>query len=674
MSKFIGQDILIYDLECSSSGDPDPETDILKIFGAYSYKTDKYYVIPYTDRKFIEKIIDNHKFFVGFNNKDYDNPILKRFDYKLNNKIIIDLQQIIKNRAGAMKTNKGMLGNVLMKFSLDYITRFLDLVDDDTAKDDIDYAIFDKPNWSAEDVQKIKYYTERDLEITKKLYEWLEDYFWSFRDFIPEEEVQNKTYITDSMAKFGYKAICHAMNWEPEYNFDAYDEEDNDKIGGGYCAYPAGEKFAADIKIIDGKEHYKNPIIQLDYSSLYPSIMIQCNLYGRNKQEIGWHGDELFKIQGYYNDKELVGVSKLLRKLYYLRLRYKCKGILTDGTIFKYKDAHKYIGKEYYYASDDNKVLDLETHTLTAEIAKQMQNTKKDKREYTIKILINLQYGLLNQSYYKLVYDKTAADDCTNIGRSMVKYARKVFREHGYPLINSDTDSWYFIDVYNDKQRYIKLKDKVINDIKKRLPFPQPTFDADIDAEIKYIFFFKGKQEDKDSDIHMDEDDIINKPKGFMKKNYIYVTIDNELIIKNLGIKKKNISAISKKIFWDFMVPQIKNEGKIAFNKIEVQNKLIEYLQADMSLAYIRYNAKPLHRYKSESSIQAQISKRYGPGIHFMIPNKRGIGVCNSNKICSVKEFKERNFSIADIDMNRYWQELDYFIAKPKQYTLFEMQ
>lgn len=337
MSKFIGQDILIYDLECSSSGDPDPETDILKIFGAYSYKTDKYYVIPYTDRKFIEKIIDNHKFFVGFNNKDYDNPILKRFDYKLNNKIIIDLQQIIKDRAGAMKTNKGMLDNVLMKFSLDYITRFLDLVDDETAKGDIDYTIFDKDAWSKEEVQKIKFYTERDLEITKKLYEWLEDYFWCFRDFLPNEEVQNKTYLTDKLPKFVYKADCNAMGWEPEYNFgDEIEDEDDTPISGGYCAYPAGDKFAAIIKKINDIIHYKNLIVQLDFSCLPVDTIIRCkkgNVYQNKKIQNIKVGEHLL---GQYNEEIVGGINKQPYKGKLIKIE------LENGLFIKCTPEHKF--------------------------------------------------------------------------------------------------------------------------------------------------------------------------------------------------------------------------------------------------------------------------------------------------------------------------------------------
>jgi len=420
---------------------------------------------------------------------------------------------------------------------------------------------------------------------------------------------------------------------------------------------------------------YKNLIIELDFSSLYPHIMIMCNLHNRNNKNEGWHGGHMFNVEGYYNDKELGGMAKLLRKWYFVRMYYKRKGVLEDGTIFKYKDAMDYVDKTLIYVPNKKGVFDFKKRIITKEYAQKMLELSDnyDDREYTIKILINLQYGILNTKIYSMVYDAIAGGDCTRLGRQFVKYARKVFREAGYKIIYTDTDSWYFVDVFNDKNKYMKLKDKVISDIMSSVPFPQITFDADIDAEIKYMFFFKSnKSNDKETDSEMDEDDVINKPKGYMKKNYIYVTTENELVIKNLGIVKKNISALSKKIFWDHLVPQIKSEGKIKFYKTEIHNLMKKLLSEDVSLAYMRKEVGPLSQYKkSKTSIQAQISTKYGPGIHFLIPNIRNIGVGKSIKYCSIEEFKKYDMDISDIDFTNFWKELNYFVKPKKNINLF---
>lgn len=672
------EDVLIYDLECAAfNDDPDPEKDVMKFFGCYSYKTGKYAVIPASDKKFIQKVIDSHKFLVGFNNKHYDEPILKRFGFNTNYKRIVDLKKIIEDRASSMKTNKGMLGDKLMYYSLDYITRFLNLVNDDEAKDEIDYKIFQKNQWTDEEKKKIIFYTKRDIEITKKLYEWIEKYFEGFKDFVPSTVSEGKYHLTDTPAKFGYKADCHAMKWEPVFNTNAFNDSEETSIDGGYVAYPAGDKFEAkQIKNSDGTVSYENIIVQLDFSSLYPAIMMMANLHSRNKNGQGWHGGNLFEVEGYYDDTEMSGLGKLLRKWYYQRLYYKRKGVLSDGTIFKYKNADKHIGEKYYHIPEQDGFFELEKIEITNLKAEQMKKLSEnyDDKEYTIKILINLQYGILNHPYYQLVYDSVAGGDCTRLGRQFVKYARKVFREHGYPIVYSDTDSWYFIDVFNDKQKYLKLKNKVINDIKSSMPFPQVTFDADIDDEIKYMFFFKGdKNNDKDSDSEMDSDDVINKPKGLMKKNYIYVTLDDNIIVKNLGLAKKNLSAVTKKIFWDYMADKLKSNGQVKFTRTEIENKMVEYLQKDISLALMRKKVKSPAAYKkSKTGLPYQISVRYGPGIHFLIPNNKGFGVGKKSKYCSFEEFKEKKMSITDVDFSKFWKELAYFIKKPETKNLMD--
>ncbi|MAH50056.1 hypothetical protein CMI37_29825 [Candidatus Pacearchaeota archaeon] len=601
----MNEDVLIYDIESETFGVPNPEKDIFKFFGCYSYKTKKYYLLQKKEE--IARVIKAHKFLVGFNNKGYDNPILSRFGINLEYKIIIDLMDIFKKRANSMKTKQGFLGTLLMSYSLDFITKTLELADDDTGKKQIDYSIFKKNSWTEEERKTIYEYTVRDVEITKKLYEWCENYFDSFKLFLNKEDVRKKVYLTATIGKFAYKAICKALEWEETYG--DYNIKPEERISGGYVAYPAGEKFEGDI-------------YALDFNSLYPHIMIQCNLYGRNiKDKEGWNGGKKWETEGVYKDKELSGVGQLLKKWYADRLLYK---------------------------------------------------KNKDKREYTIKIILNTIYGILNNSYYSRVFDIVAGGDCTRIGRQWVKYARKQFVEKGYEVVYTDTDSVFIRDNYNNKEQLIKVKDDIIKSIKSSIPFPQDTFDMGIDDEIKYMFFFKGKNAEKGEE-DMDEYDNINKPKGFMKKNYIYVTKDDRIVIKNLGIVKKSNTKLSKKIFWDYIVPQIKSKGNVKVSKLTVKRLLQELLAEDMSLMLMRKSVGPYSQYAktSPTGITAQISKRYGAGIHFLIPNTQGVGAGKSKKYCTLKEFKERGMKIEHIDLNNVWKELDYFIEPIKERDVF---
>ena len=86
-------------------------------------------------------------------------------------------------------------------------------------------------------------------------------------------------------------------------------------------------------------------------------------------------------------------------------------------------------------------------------------------------------------------------------------------------------------------------------------------------------------------------------------------------------------------------------------------------LEKNLGLAAIRYNVSAFETYKTQSQLQAQIAKRYGPGIHFLIPNKH-YGVGKRKLYCTVGEFKHKKLSLHDIDLENVWKELSYFIEE----------
>lgn len=389
----------------------------------------------------------------------------------------------------------------------------------------------------------------------------------------------------------------------------------------------SGKVYDLSIENATSPYYYANRI--LTHNSLYPHIMIMCNLYGQIKDPAkfnsAWNGDGVWDVEGYYDSEVISGVAKLLIKWYQDRLEYK---------------------------------------------------KNKDRREYTIKIIINTIYGILNNPYYLRTYNRVAGGDCTRIGRQWTKFARKIFIENGYTMIYTDTDSVYIVDPFKDKERMLKVKQTIIDKIKASVPFPQDTFDMGIDDEIQYMFFFKGKNKDeKDSDKEMDDQDFIDKPKGLLKKNYIYVKKDGDVVIKNLGIKKKSISAVSKKIFWDKLVPEIK-KGNIKFKKAQIKKWMDDYLEENIELAFMRKEVGLYEQYarKSPNCTAAQIAKKYGPGIHFMIPNKKmiGIGKSKDKRLCTYEEFKAHKMTNADIDTDGFWKELHYFILPVVEKNIFD--
>jgi len=173
----------------------------------------------------------------------------------------------------------------------------------------------------------------------------------------------------------------------------------------------------------------------------------------------------------------------------------------------------------------------------------------------------------------------------------------------------------------------------------------------------------------------LDPDDFVNKPKGFLKKNYIYVTKAGDVKIKNLGVKKKSNSLLSRKIFWEVLVPKIK-EGEHKFSKVFLKNVIDKLLKQDLNLAAMRKDVGTWEQYKDSSpnGLQAQISKRYGPGIHFMIPITENFGVGKGKHYCTVAEFKEKNFRLDHINLNNVWKELGYFTKKPIVKNIFSFE
>lgn len=598
--------ILIYDIECATYGSDVCETEKhkMKFFGAYSLHYNKFFLYDWTQKDAIQKLIDFHKILVGFNTKNYDNLILEREGFNLDFKIKIDLFRVIEQRQNIIMFKKKVLAYQLNSLSLDSITHTLELTTKNDMKMEIDYKIFDKEEFTEEERIKIYNYTERDIELTRKLFDFIEKEFDSWKVHIETSDAKRLVHLSCAPSVYAYKVICHKACLKEEYD----NIKDNPYQGaGGYVAYPSVEKCEGNIYC-------------LDFASLYPHIMIQCNLFGRCKNgEEGWNGDGMFKIKGTYNTKEQSKVSTILHEIYKERKALK---------------------------------------------------KAKDSKEYGLKITLNTIYGLLRNPNFKQVYDNVAGEDCCLIGQQCVKLARQRFKDAGYLVLYTDTDSVYIKDEFNNKDKIFELKNKIVEEIKQHIPFPVDTFDMALDYEIDFIHFFKGGTEKDDSEL--DGDDLENKKLGLMKKNYLFVYKKEDgtkdVYIKNLGIVKRSNSPLSKHIFWNMIVPKIISEHKCKFDNTEIQTWIKTTLEKDIKLITKRINIRPIDNYKNKTSLQAQ-AYNYIPkgstyslkdGIHFFIPNKKiGLGK-GMTRYCTLEEYN-KFLKIEDISINSVMKELVYF-------------
>jgi DNA polymerase elongation subunit (family B) len=365
----------------------------------------------------------------------------------------------------------------------------------------------------------------------------------------------------------------------------------------------------------------KNPYFFVNgiatHNSLYPHIFAQCNLF--SPTTTGYNGNGKFKLKGVYNNEQMGKIESLLMEFYAMRNEFK---------------------------------------------------KNKDPREYSVKIIINTSYGLTGNPAFKHLYNPIGAGDCTSLGRQWVMLARERFREAGYEILYTDTDSVYIKDVNNDKNKMLEIKDKLIREIKDNVPFEQDTFDMGIDDEISHMWFFKGKGKNEfDENDFMDDDDFINRNLGLMKKNYIYLTKDDRVVYKNLGVKKKSTSALTRYIFRELLIPKIKEEKKVKWKKSWFEETIQKLLSEDLKLGATRYKVNKAETYKNTNQIQAQISRQYGEGIHFLIKNNK-LGVGKGSKYCTMEEFKNNNMRFEDIDLSGVWSELGYFIQEETEQGL----
>ena len=191
----------------------------------------------------------------------------------------------------------------------------------------------------------------------------------------------------------------------------------------------------------------------------------------------------------------------------------------------------------------------------------------------------------------------------------------------------------------------------------------------ELEAEITDMFFVKSKKKKIDNKKPIDEEDAKNKQLGYLKKNYIYRKKDGSISYRNMGVKKKNSPDVCRYIFNEILIPKISNERKAKFSELYMKDLIHSILNKDISKSTIRYSVKPFEMYASMSTPQAQISKIYGPGIHFMIPVKKdvfenGIPVTSGidKKYISLEKFKEHNLTVTDINLDIIFSGIEYFI------------
>lgn len=625
----IKQHVLVFDLETSSFDENGKEIDIrsrfddyianakVKWFGAYSFKENKGYCLnAQKDAKKIIDLLDEHDILVGFNSEEFDYPILVNNGFTIPDKYynIVDCMVILgnntfQNRKGFKFKGRGEL----MKYNFvnNSLRTMAEEMGLETQKGDIDFKIFHKDVWTAEEEEEIKKYLKADVMVTKQMFEKLWDFWKPFTELLDIKYVNNLSWLKNSIASLSYKCACSAMGVEPTYSQDAKNEKEE---MGGFVLEPKYEE--------------KTNIFICDYTSLYPNIMVGFNLFAQTEpsdDEFTWHGNDLFQARGYYNISHPHKLATYILNLLEERIRLKNE-------------------------DPDNPMV------------------------YVIKILINSYYGVVRSSVFEKVHTTDAGWDICFLGQQIIKYTHSRLNDFGFDVIYSDTDSCFIYnkEENNNTKDYVNncLK-TIVDEIKNHMPFPPTTFNISVEKEVDYIMWPFSDQpiQDEEGNNIKKGNRLVKERKG-RKKNYLYLyQKDGKTEIKIMGFPliKNNATFLGLKIYEEVLKPLILEKKRAKFSKEFIDSQIQEYLKDPkiMELMSIEYKVKPFDTYKNPSQIQAQISKEYcngEGGIIRLIKNNK-VGKAGKGQLyCSIEEALENKLSSQDLDLTKVMNELEPFI------------
>lgn len=583
--------VLVLDIETDST---DVDNARLKYFGAYSYINNKrYYLRGIENLDYLQEIIDNHDIIVGFNHKRYDIPILEKYGITFRYKVMVDLWEVLSDPKLDPKTKirsggKGRGAYMGLKLNSWSLANIVKALElGEYKQEGFDYNILKKHPDDWTDDEELMILEYLSQDIT--ITKQLFEYTNNFYYAFTEHLSEKNTQRFTYLTASIASLAYKIICHEAELEETYGESEERFEYPGGYVRYPT-------------KESHSGNILCLDFNSLYPSIFRGFNLFSPANPDVDsdyFHDNDFFELKGYYKKDKLGKIEQVVADLYALRKEYKKAG---------------------------------------------------NRKEYLIKIIINSLYGITPKQTFEQVYNRYAAEDCTAVGRQMIKHVAKVFNEKGFEVLYGDTDSVYV--ALNDKseKEAMDLANELSEFFKSKMPFPHDDFGLGLDARIKAMFF------------------IPNGDGTYKKKNYVYVTDDDKLKIMGLPIIKSNASKIAVTILKKYLKEQIVDNLDIKFHEGYLKQLIYHELEQDLSIAVQTYKVKEFDEYANDTNLYAQISKEYGSGVHNLITNNK-LGIGKGRKYCTVEQFNEQNLSVQDIDLTTTMNNLEPFILN-EQTTL----
>jgi len=322
---------------------------------------------------------------------------------------------------------------------------------------------------------------------------------------------------------------------------------------------------------------------------------------------------------------------------------------ILSGNLFSHKEGG-WNGKPYFnlkgtYDTSAQGKVETPFKQILLERLEAKKNGDKIKAN-SYKLIVNSLYGATGNSKFKSLYNPTTAGDCTSMAATIMRKLARELELNNFKILYGFTDSLYILIPPNqNKEELMTVVDTFLKDLKQYVPFPQETLRLKLEKEIKFCWFVT-------------------------KNCYLWVDNEDHIDYKSTLLNSRTPKLIMN-LFNDYMAVKIIKDLKVDFTEEELIDKLREKIKDNLSLAAEEHKVKPLSEYKSKTSLEYQISSKYGEGLHLLIPNvkKVGVGMEKSTKkkvgtrYCTLEEFNSNGLKIEDVDFSKLLAHLKRFIG-----------
>jgi DNA polymerase elongation subunit (family B) len=638
----------------------------VKWIGMYSYKKDEYITDTVQgNEKAIREYLAQHKWVVGFNQTEFDMPVI--FNNGLVNEETflrsIDLLIILgamnfATKSGMRYKNRGLyMGYKFKRNSLRVMAQTMGC---ETVKGDIDYKLFYQDQWTPEESALIRKYLDADVRATQELFEKTWDFWLPFAEMLEEKDQLNLSWITSSIASMTYRAACKVMGVEATFA-DHRDDGDTQEEMGGLVRLPKYEEA--------------RKVWYIDVVSLYPHLFAMFNLFSEveTMRPGSWHGNELFQVRGYYDISKHHVLSAHVAKL--LQRRIALKHLLD------HLDDKLYCQIEIPQVIQDL----VPDKQLTPEAVKMLK-----AQIYTIKIFLNALYGAARSKLFEKLHKlhtENCGWDCCWLGQQVNEYMSRRMHDFGFETLAGDTDSNFlraYKEEHNNEAYLRQCLNTVVKEILAAAPFPVDTFDIGIEAYIDYImwpFSYEAKEDADGNTIKVNN--RIQREWRAKKKNYLYLKTKKgkqEIVIMGMSIKKDDATPMGPMIFDEVLAPEILKNQRAKFPASYIQQLIDQYVSRPGAFEMLarEYRVKPATSYEKPGQIQRQISEGYFNGqdgvitlLKTTIPAKadkkgyRPVGRAGTSvQYCTPQEAAAQHLTIAELDLEKVENELSPFIER----------